>query len=114
MAACIGAANLVLPVVKRLMVPLLGCLLLHVVLVCSQPFPNCPVTGKQPHKTSYTYTRCVDAKEYSCCQDCFEYSNSLIEKTANSSLVLSQMLPGAASVLAGKDYNVHIAHCAHY
>ena len=106
MAVCVGAASFMLSVSRKLMVPLLSCLFLHVVLVCSQPFPNCPVTGKQPHKTSYTYTRCVDAKEYSCCQDCFEYSNSLVEKTANSSLVLSQMLPGATSALAGKDYSV--------
>lgn len=74
-------------------------------------YPNCPLTGKPPVKTTFP-TRCLDATAYTCCEQCQDIRQALGLVSANFSDVVqwSGFPPDALemfnNVLNGTDSNL--------
>ena len=70
--------------------------------VTADSFPLCPLTKKPPVKRDYPSTRCVEASEYSCCTECYDWFNALVITSANSSSIIEYFAPSLTSLFASK------------
>ncbi|CAI5463539.1 unnamed protein product [Closterium sp. Yama58-4] len=66
-------------------------------------YPLCPLTQKPPQKPTIVPSRCVDAAEASCCENCFDVGFALSGVLANETTILSQFAPSLARLLGGTE-----------
>ncbi|GJP67983.1 hypothetical protein CLOP_g24739 [Closterium sp. NIES-67] len=64
-------------------------------------YPLCPLTQKPPQKPAIIPSRCVDAAEASCCEDCFDRGFALSAVLANETTILNEFAPSLAKLLGG-------------
>lgn len=57
-------------------------------------YPACWWSGLPPSKPNITQTRCLDAEEYTCCDDCSDKRYALIEASTDGRIILNQMSEG--------------------
>ncbi|CAI7868507.1 unnamed protein product [Closterium sp. NIES-54] len=67
----------------------------------AQEYPLCPFTGLPPSKPNVTVSRCLDASEMTCCDDCSDRRYALAEVSANVTTLISTIDPRLLKLLKG-------------
>ena len=75
--------------------------------VIAVDYPNCPLTGKPPKKLTVPGTRCTDAAEYSCCDDCMDIWYALNVMSTNTTQIIQAFIPTFPT--SGKGLTVSIS-----
>ncbi|CAI7782642.1 unnamed protein product, partial [Closterium sp. NIES-53] len=66
-------------------------------------YPLCPLTQKPPQKPAIIPSRCVNAVEASCCENCFDRGFALSAVLANETTILNEFAPSLAKMLGGTE-----------
>ncbi|GJP51075.1 hypothetical protein CLOM_g10244 [Closterium sp. NIES-68] len=64
-------------------------------------YPLCPFSQRPPARTNVTFSRCLGATEWSCCDDCIDMLAALKAVSANESTVLEFLLPSVLKTASG-------------
>ena len=92
---------------KSLLAAILSLLSLHLPVVRAEPPNTCILTGLPPHVPSVTASRCPEASELSCCEDCadIDYVTRVLSMSYADVVNLIGPMGG---LLGGDTFKVHL------